>query len=179
MPKRLGTLGACLLGFAMGGLLAALIYARLGLSLAFFAWLSFGLCLMAVAIIDFTRQLIPMVLVYPTMAVGLLLAAIDPSVSLASALFGGALGWGFLKLVATGYKAFRGREGLGSGDPPLLGLIGVFLGYQATPLVMGLAALLALAAIGAAILTGRHAPGATMAFGPFLALAAGAVGFLA
>lgn len=44
------------------------------------------------------------------------------------ALLGGALGWGLLALVAFVYKRSRGQDGMGRGDPPLLGAIGIWLG---------------------------------------------------
>jgi leader peptidase (prepilin peptidase)/N-methyltransferase len=45
-----------------------------------------------------------------------------------TALAGGALGFGMLWSVARGYRMLRGRDGMGGGDPPLLGAIGVWLG---------------------------------------------------
>jgi leader peptidase (prepilin peptidase)/N-methyltransferase len=45
-----------------------------------------------------------------------------------TALAGGALGFGLLWSVARGYRMLRGRDGMGGGDPPLLGAIGLWLG---------------------------------------------------
>jgi leader peptidase (prepilin peptidase)/N-methyltransferase len=45
-----------------------------------------------------------------------------------TALAGGALGFGLLWSVARGYRMLRGRDGMGGGDPPLLGAIGVWIG---------------------------------------------------
>jgi leader peptidase (prepilin peptidase)/N-methyltransferase len=47
---------------------------------------------------------------------------------LSYALAGGALGFGMLWAVALGYRIVRGREGMGGGDPPLLGAVGLWLG---------------------------------------------------
>jgi len=47
---------------------------------------------------------------------------------LSYALAGGALGFGMLWAVALGYRTVRGREGMGGGDPPLLGAVGLWLG---------------------------------------------------
>ncbi|MCU0948832.1 MAG: A24 family peptidase [Porphyrobacter sp.] len=47
---------------------------------------------------------------------------------LSYALAGGALGFGMLWAVALGYRKVRGREGMGGGDPPLLGAVGLWLG---------------------------------------------------
>jgi leader peptidase (prepilin peptidase) / N-methyltransferase len=43
-------------------------------------------------------------------------------------LAGGGLGFAMLWSVARGYRMLRGREGMGGGDPPLLGAIGLWLG---------------------------------------------------
>ncbi len=51
-------------------------------------------------------------------------------------LLGGIAGYATLALIATAYKAGRGREGLGGGDPKLFGAIGMWLGWQALPFVL-------------------------------------------
>jgi leader peptidase (prepilin peptidase)/N-methyltransferase len=159
----------------------------------------FVLCLLAIAFIDLEFMLIPAILIYPTAGLGLAGAWAFPSpdlagpwlwlklepawgprpASLAAAVLGLALGWGILKAVAALFKALRGREGLGDGDPPLLGLIGAFLGWPALPLVLlwssaiGLASALILRGLGR---RDRQDPGqgrdAALPFAPFLILAA-------
>lgn len=47
---------------------------------------------------------------------------------LISAAAGGAIGFAMLWSVARGYRLVRGREGMGGGDPPLLGAIGLWVG---------------------------------------------------
>ncbi|RNJ63691.1 MAG: prepilin peptidase [Porphyrobacter sp. IPPAS B-1204] len=49
-------------------------------------------------------------------------------IPLGFALAGGALGFGMLWAVARGYRMVRGREGMGGGDPPMLGAVGLWLG---------------------------------------------------
>lgn len=70
-------------------------------------------------------------------------ASLAPVVTAAA---GGALGFVMLWGVARGYRMLRGREGMGGGDPPLLGAIGLWLGPMgAIGTVIG-ASLLGLAA---------------------------------
>jgi leader peptidase (prepilin peptidase)/N-methyltransferase len=81
--------------------------------------------------------------------------------------------------LAIAFKTLRGREGLGEGDPPLLGLIGAFLGWRALlPVLLwssaiGLASALILRGLGR---RDRPDPGqgrdAALPFAPFLVLAA-------
>lgn len=47
---------------------------------------------------------------------------------LVTAAAGGALGFVMLWGVARGYRMLRGRDGMGGGDPPLLGALGLWLG---------------------------------------------------
>jgi leader peptidase (prepilin peptidase)/N-methyltransferase len=82
-----------------------------------------------------------------------------------------------LKAVALAFKAFRGYEGMGDGDPPLLGLIGAFLGWLALPLVILWDSVIGLASVLVLMIRGRHdRPEAgwgrkALPFGPFLVLA--------
>jgi leader peptidase (prepilin peptidase)/N-methyltransferase len=66
------------------------------------------------------------------------------------------------------YRRTRGREGLGAGDPKLLGAIGLWTGWAALPVILFLAAL---AGIGAALAGGRGRLD-RMPFGSLIAAAA-------
>ena len=59
----------------------------------------------------------------------------DPP-ALLDRLIGGLLGYASLALIAVIYKSLRNRDGLGGGDPKMLGAIGCWLGWQALPLVI-------------------------------------------
>ena len=85
---------------------------------------------------------------------------------LADRLIGGAIGFGALALVAWGYRQLRSREGLGGGDPKLLGAIGLWTGWAA------LAPILVVASLSGLVLAvlRRHGPRDAVAFGTLLAL---------
>lgn len=177
------------------GILALSLLNRYGPGPLFLIQYYFGLCLLAIAFIDLELMLIPVVLMYPTAGLGLLGAwaypapelagpwlwlklepALSPSfISLAGAAAGLALGWGGLKAVAVAFKAIRGYQGLGEGDPPLLGLIGVYLGWRALPLVILWAAIIGLlSALALRLLNRRERPTEgrkALPGGPFLVLA--------
>ena len=86
---------------------------------------------------------------------------------------GGLVGYGALAGIAWGYRAWRGREGMGGGDPKLMGAIGLWLGWRLLPAVLVIASLigLGLALLGA--VTGRGVGRDTaFPFGALLGLAA-------
>jgi leader peptidase (prepilin peptidase)/N-methyltransferase len=184
----------------VSGLLALSLLATEGLTLRFFLYYYFCLALTAVAFIDLELMVIPDLLVWPTYLLGFLCAAASPTpqtaglylwekltgngwspwiVSLGGAAAGFVLGFLALYLASKAYRVWRGRDGLGDGDPPLLGLIGVFLGWTAVFPVLLLSSVIALPAALVVLGSGKRpaskgaGAGATpIPYGPFLALAA-------
>jgi leader peptidase (prepilin peptidase)/N-methyltransferase len=179
------------------GVLALSLFNRYGPGPEFLVQYYFVLCLLAIALIELEFMLIPAVLMYPAAVLGLLgawaypapelagpwlwlkleAALSPPFISLAAAAAGLALGWGGLKAAAAAFKAIRGYEGLGDGDPPLLGLIGVYLGWRALPLVILWATVIGLmSALALMVLNRLDRPAEgwgrkALPFGPFLVLA--------
>jgi leader peptidase (prepilin peptidase)/N-methyltransferase len=178
--------------------LALFLFQAEGPDLRFLFLLYFVSCLIAIAFIDLELMIIPDSLVIPTFVLGLIGAVAAPSpalagagvwrilseagwqdrwISLAGAAAGFVLGFAVLWAVGFSYRKWRGAEGLGDGDPPLLGLIGVYLGWPAVFPVLLAAALAALLSVGILVVSGRF-PGKgplsenPVPFGPFLALAA-------
>ena len=88
-------------------------------------------------------------------------------------LTGLAAGWLTLAAIAWGYRRWRGRQGMGGGDPKLAGAIGAWLGWVALPLVLSLAAGLGLAFVAIRLLAGGKVSGDTqLPFGTFLGISA-------
>jgi leader peptidase (prepilin peptidase)/N-methyltransferase len=104
----------------------------------------FGWMLLALAILDAERFWLPDRLTAPLAALGLAGGALGLTPPLGDRVIGAAIGFGGLSLIAIAYRRVRGREGLGGGDPKLLGAIGAGLGWQPLPFVLLLAALLGL-----------------------------------
>jgi leader peptidase (prepilin peptidase) / N-methyltransferase len=103
---------------------------------------------------------------------GLAVALLEGPDVLLSGVIGALAGYAALRLVGEGYLRLRGQEGIGQGDAKLLAAGGAWLGWEALPWVVLLAALLGLAL--AALQRGRGAPlthETALAFGPPLALA--------
>ncbi|MFT7358942.1 MAG: leader peptidase (prepilin peptidase)/N-methyltransferase [Parasphingorhabdus sp.] len=107
-----------------------------GVAGAIFGWL-----LLTLAALDVKHHWLPDrltgLLALSGLAAGLALA----SPAMIDRIIGGLAGFASLILVAAVYKKVRKRDGLGGGDPKMLGAIGCWLGWQALPLVLLVASL--------------------------------------
>lgn len=129
-----------------------------------------GLILLATSIIDQKSRRLPdlLTLCVAVLALGLATLAGKLLVGVATA----AVTFGALVLVRRGFLKVKGYAGLGAGDVKLLAALSIWLGL-ATPWVLALASSAALAVI----LIGRPTRG-MVAFGPFIAASALAIGLL-
>jgi len=91
------------------------------------------------------------------------------------AVVGMIAGAGLLYLVAFAYREVRGRDGLGEGDPAVMGLIGAFVGVPGLLPVLLLASALGLLVGGGMLLSLRKSLQTPLPFVPFLLLAGLAV----
>jgi leader peptidase (prepilin peptidase)/N-methyltransferase len=155
---------------AAGGVIAGLAFLSLAAPAAALLTVT-GWWLLLLALIDAEHGRLPDVLTLPLMASGIAAAALLPLPGLAEPWASG-LGavTGFLLFVAVDrlYRAWRGRVGLGRGDAKLLAALGAWLGLERLPLLILVAALVAL---GFALLRGQRRGDEALAFGPWLALA--------
>lgn len=136
-------------------------------------WALFGWILLTLALLDARHFWLPDALTLPLAFLGFTLGMWVTDVSLVDRALGAAGGYGSLLAISLGYRAARGREGLGLGDAKLLGALGAWLGWQALPFLLLIASLLALLTIGVGMLMGRAASATTrIPLGTFLAIAA-------
>ena len=111
------------------GLAAFFLYRRYGLSIFFYKYLFFAAVLLSAAVIDLKTRHIPDILIISGMAAGIIFGFVCPFPGLKPSLIG--LGTGlFLLLPVMAYEAIRNKTVMGGGDIKLMGLIGVFLGWQ-------------------------------------------------
>lgn len=129
-----------------------------------------GALMLAIAMSDFRRYIIPNELTAAAAALALLRAGtLGPEAGWATVLWAAAralaVALPLLALMA-GYRWWRGRDGLGLGDVKLAGVAGAWLGFATLFAVVELAAL---SAIGAYVVTGaiRKRPLKGTAFLPF------------
>ena len=137
-------------------------------------WLACGLgwTLLALAWIDWDHLRLPDALTLPLVVAGLGAALLlDPGAAPEHAA-AAALGYLALRGLAVGYRALRGREGLGAGDAKLLAAAGAWVGVAALPTVVLGAALFGIGLAVATRLRGHAVSRATpVPFGPGLCAA--------
>ncbi|HEX8063086.1 MAG TPA: prepilin peptidase [Allosphingosinicella sp.] len=130
-------------GAAMIGITAILAHPMpLAAATAIFGWWLFLL-----AALDVEHEWLPDRLTWPLLAAGLAAGWGGFGPPLDSRAIGAAAGFASLFLVARLYRALRGREGLGGGDPKLFAAIGAWLGWTQLPMVLVGAGLIGLAAL--------------------------------
>jgi leader peptidase (prepilin peptidase) / N-methyltransferase len=150
------------------GLLAVLL-ARVPADLV---WAVFGWLLLLLAALDLRHYWLPQRLTV-LLALSGIAALFITRGDVAASLIGGAAGFLGLEAVRLGYRALRGREGMGGGDPLLLGGIGLWMGWQALPFVVIVASLVGFALIALWKLRGAEVGAATrVPLGACLAIAA-------
>jgi leader peptidase (prepilin peptidase)/N-methyltransferase len=134
---------------------------------------AFGWLLLALAALDWRAFWLPDRLTGLLAVGGVASGLAGWSPPLADRLIGGVGGFAMLWAIAAGYRKWRGREGLGGGDPKLFGAIGLWLGWRLLPAVMLVAGLIGLGVVLFRQVTGRPmASGDMMPLGTLLALAA-------
>ncbi len=170
------------LAFEIAMLALALFLAAVDLpGMRSFLWLIAAGLLLAVGVIDARHLVIPTGAVVAILLLGLAdgLAARTPfplplMPPIGDRALGAVAGYAGMALLRLAYHHLRRREGLGSGDPLLMSALGAWLGWQALPMALLLAAVTGLAFVLAGGLIRRRWPQATdmLALGPFLIVGA-------
>ena len=139
-----------------------------GLAGAVFGWL-----LIALAALDLAALWLPDRLTGALAAAGVAtgLAGVAPRIG--DRIAGGVAGFALLWAIGWGYRHLRGREGLGGGDPKLLGAIGLWLGWRILPAILMIACLVGLGVVLFQRVRGRAmARDAALPLGTLMAIAA-------
>lgn len=119
------------LGVAVGVTAGLLAPDWAGVAGAVFGWL-----LLALGAIDFVAMRLPNRLTLALAIGGGVAGLADVPPAPLDRAIGGIAGFACLWIVASLYRAARGRIGLGGGDPKLFGGIGLWLGWRALPGVL-------------------------------------------
>ncbi len=161
---------------ATAALIAIVVAIVLGPTWQMLATIGVSWTLLALAIIDIDRFLLPDSLTLPLLWAGLVASALWSDggslfVDLHSSVLGATFGYLFLWGVYQLFKLLTGKEGMGHGDFKLLAALGAWLGWQQLPLVILLSAGVGALIGGAQLIVGRHARHTPIPFGPYLAAA--------
>lgn len=167
-----------------------------GLSIETLFYLIFISALIVITFIDIEHMIIPNVITYPGIALGLLYNALKTDwnygleqisnfspgfqnfflllreVPILDSVFGVILGGGILLLIAYSYERIKKIQGMGMGDVKLLAMIGAFFGWEGVLFVIFLASILG-SVIGISIIIPKRGDlKYALPFGPFLSIAA-------
>lgn len=138
------------------------------LAAALFGWLA-----LALGAVDARAFWLPDELTIALALGGLTTGLLGIAPGMSDRLIGGAGGFAALWAIGACYRMLRGRDGLGGGDPKLLGAIGLWTGWALLPVILFLAALAGLGVALFWILTGRGVRGDDrLPLGTLMALAA-------
>lgn len=146
---------------------------RFGLSLEFLVFCYLGTVLLVIFFIDLDFQIIPDLLTYSGIVLGLAVALFPGGITILSSAIGLLVGGGALYGIALLGDALFKKESMGGGDIKLAAMLGAFLGWQKVLLIfmasacIGLVISLAIMGFSAKLRKERVIP-----FGPFIALAA-------
>lgn len=153
----------------IAGLAAAAVALEFGWSLQAGAALIFSWTLIALAGIDWDHQILPDVIQFPLLWLGLLLTLVPVFADPRSAIVGAVAGYLALWSVYHLFRLTTGKEGMGYGDFKLLAALGAWMGWQALPAVILLSAVVG-ACVGIALIALRRGQRDTpIPFGPYLA----------
>jgi len=126
-------------------------------------------------LIDLETGLLPNLLTFPGIAIGLAFAFWLGYIE--DAVIGAVVGYGFFWLVAKLFLLVTGREGMGYGDFKLLAMLGAFMGWQALPFIVFTSSLVG-AVVGILFLVlSKKDVRTEIPFGPYLA-GAGMIWFI-
>lgn len=133
----------------------------------------FGWQLLTLAALDAEHYWLPDRLTGLLAATGLAVGIAGLGAEIEARLIGGAIGFTSLYMIAWAYQRLRGRDGMGGGDPKLLGAIGCWLGWEALPIVLLAASTLGLMTALLLLLRGTQVNSATrLPLGTLMAVAA-------
>jgi len=155
----------------LSALLALSMLYRFGLTVSFGIYYFWACVLLVITFIDIDYQIIPDRLSLGGIILGLGLVYWLP-LTYKDAIIGLVLGSGLLIAVIYGYYFLTKKQGMGGGDVKLLGMIGVFTGWQGVLFTIFMGSLIGTLFGLPWALMQKKTMKAAIPFGPFLALGA-------
>jgi leader peptidase (prepilin peptidase)/N-methyltransferase len=126
--------------------------------------------LMAISGIDLDHQIIPDLLSFPGIALGLLMSLAPGAIGWRASMLGVLVGAGVFLVIIAASSLALGQAGMGGGDVKLGAMLGAFLGWKLALFSILISVLVGGFLAGALLATGRKGRKDPIPFGPFLAL---------
>lgn len=153
---------------ALNGILWVILYLRFGLSLEFYGFAVLSSLLLVISVIDLEIQEIPDGLSIFGLAAGIVFIAVQWDMNLVLSSFAGLLiGSGLFFLIA-----FLSKGGMGGGDIKLLGVLGIWVGWKLTLLLILLSFTIGALVSVFLLITKIKSRKDHIPFGPFIAIGA-------
>jgi leader peptidase (prepilin peptidase)/N-methyltransferase len=156
---------------AFTALISVVVVNHFGLNIEGFFALIFTWLLIALAGIDADKQLLPDSITLPLLWIGLAANSAGIFTPLNVAVWGAIFGYLALWSVFWGFKLITGKDGMGYGDFKLLAALGAWMGWQALPIIILIAASCGAIVGILQIVINKRDSQQTMPFGPYLAAA--------
>lgn len=180
----------------LAGLLSALLFIKCGPSIHYVFLFIFVMSLIAITYIDLEHMIIPNVISYPGIVVGLIYSALVTNydglrflldnmqyeflyilfvfdeIKILSSVLGAVIGAGSLLLIGFLYKNIRHTDGLGLGDVKLMAMVGAFLGWRSIIFVALISSLIGTIVGISLVLYKKSDMKYAIPFGPFISFAA-------
>ncbi len=180
----------------LAGLLSLLLFLKYGPTIHFLFLFVFVMSLIVITYIDLEHMIIPDVISYPGIVVGLIYSGLVTNydslkflldnfqasflyilfvldeVRIFSSVFGAIIGSGSLLLIGFLYKNLRKVDGLGLGDVKLMAMVGAFLGWRSIIFVALVSSLVGTIVGVSIMLYTKSDMKYAIPFGPFISFAA-------
>lgn len=151
--------------------ITTITFLRFGIALESAMVLLFAWGLLLLALIDARHHVLPDIIIYPLIWIGLIANDFDLFCSLSDALWGAVAGYGVLWIVLKLTKLITKVDGIGHGDLKMLAMLGAWTGWQFLPLTILIAsATCAVICLGMRLIN-KYEVSSPIPFGPFLAIA--------
>ena len=148
------------------------IYLLYGISITTLLLFILSLGFLIIFFIDLEHFIIPNVITFPLMALGLVksfLPNLDPIFPYyVLSLIGGIFGYAIILGIIYFYKQIKNKEGMGLGDAKLLAVIGFWFGLDAIPFVIFLSSAIALLSVLPDLINKTKKMSTQIPFGPYI-----------
>ena len=149
------------------GLIFLSLYLNFRISPQFFIYALLCTSLIIIAFIDLEHKIIPDVITFPGIIIGLIISLTIPHITLINSIKGLLIGGGLFYAIA-----ILSRGGMGGGDIKLIAMVGSFLGWKNVLLTIFLGSFFGSIAGIALIILKKKNRKDMVPFGPFLSLGA-------